>query len=148
MDTVSAATPPLGEQPATPSAPAPAADPGLLASAEALWHDLLALGHDYLRLAALETQRAGESLVSIVLFGIVAGLLVVSAWLGLAGALVLWLIDSRGWNGSLAMLLAVIINLGGAFGFVMAIRAKSKNLRFPATVNSLRPNRDKRSATE
>ena len=83
MDTAPAASPPSGEQPAAPAAPPPAADPGLLASAEALWQDLRALGHDYLRLVALEAQRAGESLVSIVVFGIVVGLLVVSAWLGL-----------------------------------------------------------------
>ncbi|MEO8135960.1 MAG: phage holin family protein [Betaproteobacteria bacterium] len=136
-----------GGQPATPAAPPPPTAPGLMESVEALWHDLLGLGGDYLRLAALETQRAGESLVAIVVFGIVVGVLVVSAWLGLAGALVLWLMEN-GVNGSLAMLAAVLFNLAGAFGFVLAIRAKSYNLRFPATVKSLGPNRDKPIAVE
>ncbi len=146
MTAATSADIPSSEQPA-PSSSAPAVDPGLLASAEALWHDLSGLAHDYLRLAALEAQRAGESLVSIIVFGIVTGLLVVSAWLGLAGALVLWLIGI-GWHASLAMLLAVVINLAGAAGFVFAIRAKSHNLRFPAIVNSLRPRRGLHAADD
>ena len=146
MTAATSADIPAGDQPAAPTAAAPS-DPGLIASAEALWHDLRGLAHDYLRIAALETQRAGESLVAIVIFGIVTGILLVSAWLGLAAALVLWLI-SLGWHGSLALLLAVAINLAGAAGFVFAIRTRSRNLRFPATIASLRPNHDALTTAE
>ena len=111
---------------------------GLIDNASALWVDLKGLAHDHLELAALETRRAGESLVSIVAYGVVVGVLGVSAWLGLAAALVLWLID-RGVPASGALILAVLVNLAGAFGFVLAIRRTSQALRFPATVRALKP---------
>jgi len=130
---------------ATGSVPAqpPAADtgapaPGLIDNAAALWGDLKGLAHDHLELAALETRRAGESLVSIVAYGIVVGVLLVSAWLGLIAALVLWLVD-RGVAASAAVLLAVLVNLVGAGVLVLLIKRTSQALKFPATVRALKP---------
>ena len=124
------------EQPSVAGASAPV--PGLLDNAAALWGDLKGLAHDHLELAALETRQAGESLVWIIAYGIVVGVLCVSAWLGLVAALVLWLVD-RGMPASAAVLLAVVVNLLGAFGFVLAIKKTSQALRFPATVRALKP---------
>ncbi|MGH9578582.1 MAG: hypothetical protein ACRD3R_14175, partial [Terriglobales bacterium] len=53
-------------------------DAGPLENALALWHDLKCLAHDLLRLATLEARRAGESLVAILAYGIVVGVLVSS----------------------------------------------------------------------
>lgn len=111
--------------------------PGLLGNVQALWQDLRGLLHDHLQLAALEAQRAGKSLVNMVIYGVAAAILVVTAWLGLMAAGVLWLID-LGLNSSLALLAAVGVNVGGVLLLVLMIMRASKYLGFPATVRSLK----------
>jgi len=71
--------------------------------------------------------------------------LCVSAWLGIVAALVLWLVD-RGVPASAAVMGAVVLNLLGAFGFVLAIKRTSHALRFPATVRALKPRASPKSA--
>ena len=128
------------ESPTPASAGAVAAnDPGLLEIARALWHDLYGLAHEHLLLAALETQRAGRSLVDMIAYGVAAGILLASAWLGLMGTGVLWIIDS-GVNPKWALLLVVALNIAAAYVLSMMIRRRSHQLRFPATVGSLKPN--------
>ena len=144
MDQARAANPPPG---AEPPVSAPGAELGLIATAEALWADLRGMLHDRLQLAALETQRAAESLVAILAYGIVVGVLAAGAWLSLAGAMVLWLID-QGMPASAALLLAALHNLIGVFGFALAIRRKSRHLRFPATLRSLGPDHAPAAAKE
>ncbi len=136
MDTGRTASPPRDE--AGAPGVAPARDAGLIDNGRALWDDLRGLAHDHLQLAALEARRAAVSLVAILAYGIVAGALVAGAWLGAAGAFVLWLVD-RGVGASAALLVAVLLNLAGALGFAIAIRRRSRYLRFPATVRSLGP---------
>ena len=136
-----------GPQESSIESPGAAVAPGLLDNATALWSDLKGLAHDHLELAALETRRAGESLVTIIAFGIAVGVLCVTAWLGVIAALVLWLVD-RGLAASLAVLLAVALNLVGAFAFVLAIKRTSKALRFPATVRALKPGGGSAPSTE
>lgn len=135
MDAVPAGSAPL-EAPQTDVGGA--SDPGFVDNAVAAWNDLKALAHDHLELAALETKRAGESLVMIVVFGIVAAILLVTAWMGLVAALVLWLatLDLSVW---LAVLIGVVVNLAAAGGLVFAIKARTTALRFPATVRALKP---------
>lgn len=111
-------------------------DPGLLGNSQALWHDLRGLAHDHLQLAALEMQRAGKSLVNMVIYAVAAAILLVSAWLVLVAAGVLWFIDS-GLNGGLALLFAAVLNIAAAFLLFALIRRCSRYLRFPATVRSL-----------
>ena len=113
-------------------------EPGMLDNASALWNDLKSLAHDHLELAALETKRAGESLVSIVVFGIIVAILVVTAWMGLVAALVLWLI-ALGLAPALAVLIGVAVNLAGAAGLVFLIKARTEAFKFPATVRALKP---------
>ena len=124
-----------GRMPGSPGAVAPDA-PGLLENAQALWDDLRGLARDHLQLAALETQRAGKSLVNMVVFAVAAAILLVSAWLGLMGAGVLGLI-AFGLHPSVALLLAVVLNIAAAFVLFTMIRRSSRQLRFPATVRSL-----------
>jgi len=86
---------------------------GLPKEAELLWCELRGLAHDHLQLAALETQRAGESLVTMIAAGMIVAGLLLSAWLGLIGAAVLALISRGIMASGSAVLLAVALNLGG-----------------------------------
>jgi uncharacterized membrane protein YqjE len=108
----------------------------LLEDAQSLLHELGGLTHDRLRLAALETRRAGESLVSMIIAGVMVAFLLSSAWLGLMAAAVLGLID-KGVVASSAILLAVAFNLLIALILCRVMRRKSRYLQFPATLRSL-----------
>ena len=113
-------------------------DSRLLEDVKSLWHEFRGLVHDRLTLAALETRLAGESLVTMVATGVMVAVLLVSAWLGLMGAVVLWLI-SIGVMAGIAMLVAIAANLVFALILYDVIRRQSRHLQFPATLDSLRP---------
>ena len=113
-------------------------DAGLVEGAKSLWHELRGLAHDQLTLAALETRLAGKSLVTMIAAGVMVAGLLISAWLGLMGAAVLWLI-SHGAIASIAILVAVAANLLFALGLYHVSRRQSRHLLFPATRRSLRP---------
>lgn len=103
-----------------------------------LWHELRGLGHDHFLLAALETRRAGESLVTMLVAGIMLAVLISAAWLGLLAAAVLGLIEN-GMVASRAILLAVVFNLLLVLIVYGVIRRKSYYLQFPAILASLQP---------
>ncbi len=113
-------------------------EPDILEDVKSLWAETCGLAHDQLQLAALETKLAGESLVSMIAAGVVVAVLLVTAWLGLVGAGVLALIHS-GVLASIAMLLAVALNVIVAYALYKIIRNKSQNLRWAATLRSLKP---------
>jgi hypothetical protein len=116
--------------------------------AKLLWQELRGLAHDRLELAVLETQRAGESLVAMVVAGMLVAGLVLSAWLGVLGAALLAL-TSRGVmaTGS-ALLLAVALNLAIALMLWRHIGRLSHDLRFPANGRSLEPAASQRQEGE
>lgn len=113
-------------------------EPGLLADAQLLWHELHALSVDRIRLAALETQRAGDSLVSMIIAAVMIAVLLITAWLGLLAAAVLVLIEN-GFVASNVILLAVAATLLLALILIGLTRRKSRFLQFPSTVRSLQP---------
>lgn len=106
--------------------------------AQSLWEAVRRLAHDHLQLAALETALAGQSLVTMIVAGVIVAVLLVSAWLGLETIVVLLLIQN-GVFASVAVLAVVGVNLAIALVLYGVIRRKSRNLRFPATLRSLRP---------
>ena len=114
------------------------ATPGLLEQLVDLGHEWAGRAHDHLTLAALETRLAGRSLVIMIAAGVMIAVLVISAWLGLMAALILWL-SSLGVAVALGLTLATGANLLAAVGLVGLVRRQSHNLRFPATLRSLRP---------
>jgi uncharacterized membrane protein YqjE len=118
---------------------ATSSDPGLSKEAELLWCELRGLAHDHLQLAALETQRAGESLVTMITAGMIVAGLLLSAWLGLMGVAVLELTGSGVMANDNALLLAVAVNLLVALILCGVIRRRSHHLRFPANTRSLQP---------
>jgi hypothetical protein len=122
---------------------AASSDPGHVAAvpqeAKLLWQALRGLAHDRLELAALETQRAGESLVAMVVAGMLVAGLLLSAWLGLLGAAILALSSLGVMATGSALLLAVVLNLVIALILRREIRRLSHGLRFPANARSLEP---------
>lgn len=117
---------------------APPVNSGLIDNIKGLWHELRVLAHDQLTLAALETKLAGKSLVTMIAAGVMVALLLISAWIGLMGAAVLWLVSIEV-MASVAMLLAVAANLALAAILYVVIRQQSRRLLFPSTLRSLRP---------
>lgn len=126
----------------TPGQAATCGDPvkasGVLEDVQSLWQELRGLSHDRVLLAALETQRAGGSLVSMIMAGVMVAVLLIGAWLGLQAAAVLWLVE-HGVVASNAILLAVVFNLLFSLILCAVIRRNSRYLQFPATLRSLRP---------
>jgi uncharacterized membrane protein YqjE len=114
-------------------------DASVLEDAQGVWHEVIGLSHDRLLLAGLETQRAGLSLVHMVMSGILVAGLLGGAWLGLLAAAVLGLVEN-GVMASSAILVAVALNLLLALIFCRSIRHKSHYLKFPATIRSLHHN--------
>ena len=112
---------------------------GLLKETTQLWDELHGLAHDHLQLAALETQRAGESLVTMITAGMIVAGLLLGAWLGLMGAAILALTGSGLMETDRALLLAVAVNLLAALVLCGVIRRRSHHLRFPANTGSLQP---------
>ena len=122
---------------------ATSSDPGVRAGlpeeAQLLWYELRGLARDHLRLATLETQRAGESLVTMIAAGMMVAGLLLGAWLGLMGAAVLALASRGVMESDSALLLAVALNLLVALALCGVIRRRSHHLRFPANTRGPRP---------
>ena len=116
----------------------PVSDSGVMEDAQSLWHELRGLTHDRFRLAALETQRAGESLIVMIVSAVMVAVLLISAWLGLMVAAVFELVE-YGIAASSSILLAVAFNLLLTLILCGVIRRKSCYLQFPATLRSLHP---------
>jgi uncharacterized membrane protein YqjE len=110
----------------------------LLEDTRALWHELRGLSHDRFQLAALETQQAGVSLVNMIMAGMLVAGLLCGAWMGLLSAAVLGMVE-HGVMVRSAILLAVALNLLLALVFCRVIYRKSRYLKFPATLHSLKP---------
>ncbi len=116
----------------------PMSSSGVLEDVQSLWYELRGLTHDRFRLAALETQRAGESLVAMIVAGVMLAILLSGAWLGLMVAVVLWLVE-HGLAASSGLLLAVAVNVLVVLIPYAVILRKRRYLRFPATLRSLQP---------
>ena len=116
---------------ASTSAPS-RASPGLLQSIKALLQELPGLVSDRVELLSLELKRAGAALAQIVVLGVVAALLGLTAWVLLWGAIVSGLV-TLGLHVGLAMLAALLMN--GAAAAVVLTRMKKQVglLQLPAT---------------
>lgn len=110
----------------------------LLEDVRLLWHDWRGLTHDHLKLAALEAKRASTSLVSMIVAGLIMGVLLISTWVGLMVAAALALIQSNFVGEIEAILLLAAANLVVALLLFWFIRRKSRYLLFPETVYSFR----------
>jgi len=91
---------------------------------------------DLFRLFSLEVRRAGLTLVWMVALGAMAAMLIVTAWLGLMGALALWAV-SLGLTWISALVAVAMVNLVTAAIVVFSCVSLSRNLLFPATQRQL-----------
>lgn len=125
-------------QPAVPPAavPEPPPEPSLWSTLQALLHELPGLVGDRVRLASLELRRAGIALAQIVALGVVAAILLVTAWLatwvGIGGALITF---GLAWGWALVVIIA--INVGAAWFAISHARSLLGLLGLPATVRQL-----------
>lgn len=101
------------------------------------WANLRALVQDHALLAVLEVQRAGVSLVKMIIAGIVISILIVSAWMGIVAAVIGWAIGA-GVNWAVAILVAALANIAVAVGLAFWAKKQVPDLLFAATVRQLR----------
>ena len=125
---------------ATRSSPADSGSrPDLVEQLRGLERELRAIVHDVVHLAALETRRAGESLVRITAMGFLVALLVCSAWLSVAGWAGILLVENNVLSRDGAMLCVAAVNALVALFVIALIRRESRNLLMAATVHFLKP---------
>jgi len=91
---------------------------------------------DFLELLSLETRRAGLALVWMVACGVVAAILVVTAWLGFMAALALWFV-SLGIPWATAVIVISLANLLAAAIMTSVCMRMSRGLLFSATRRQL-----------
>ena len=101
------------------------------------WTNVKGLVHDHTLLAVLELQRAGISLVKMVAAGIIISILVVSAWMALVAAAVVWAVGA-GASWGLALVVAAIVNIVVAVGIAFWGKSQVPDLLFAATLRQLR----------
>lgn len=99
--------------------------------------NLKALVQDHALLAVLEVQRAGVSLVKMIVAGIVISILVVSAWMGIVAAIVGFAVG-QGADWSLAILIAALVNIGIAVALGFYAKKQLPDLLFAATLRQLK----------
>jgi hypothetical protein len=105
--------------------------------ARALWANGKCLVRDHTLLALLEVQRASIALVKILGAAVIISVLVVSAWMALVTAFVVWLVGA-GMNVGVAIVIAAVINLIAAGALAFWIKSQIPELLFAATVRQLK----------
>jgi uncharacterized membrane protein YqjE len=101
------------------------------------WTNVKGLVHDHALLAVLELQRAGVSFVKMVAAGIIISILVVSAWMALVAAAVVWAVGA-GANWSVALVVAAVVNIAVGVGLAFWARNQIPDLLFAATLRQLK----------
>ena len=116
---------------------APPSPPPLTQRIVTLVADTRELLCDHLELAALEARSAGASLVRTLCAAVVISLLVVTAWLALVAAGIVWVTDAGvGW--AVAVACAALANVLLAAGVAWWLRSQARDLLFAATLRHLR----------
>jgi hypothetical protein len=113
--------------------------PDLAEEFRGLERELRSVVHDYACLAALETRRAGESLVKITAMGFLVAVLVCSAWLSAAGWAGIVLVENNVLSRGGALLFIAAANVLIALVVIVLIRRESRHLLMSATVHFLKP---------
>jgi len=108
----------------------------ILQQALSLWRELPGLVSDRVELLALELQRAGRALALILILGLSATLLVMTAW-ALLWALAVSLLLKIGLALWGALLIAVVVNLAAAALLAWRVMALLPQLNLPKTRSHL-----------
>lgn len=113
-------------------------DGSLTAAVATLWLGFRQRLFLQLQLLTLETQRAAQSLVHMLILALFAALLLISGWLGVLGIGVL-LLKSLGLSTLLALSCVLMLNMIALLFCLKLIRLQSCYLCFPATMALLKP---------
>jgi hypothetical protein len=129
------AGPRTGERPDDDPAAAERPD-GLAAAAFAVWNDLRGALHERARLLTLEVRLAGLTLVQLVLYAVMVAVLIVSAWIGLMGALVVGIV-SIGLHWGIGLAAGIVLNLAFAAWLVRSMFALIDRMDLQASLRRL-----------
>jgi uncharacterized membrane protein YqjE len=111
--------------------------PGLGDLLARLLAETRSLVSDYALLSVLDARRAAMQLAWLLSSGLVVAVLLVTAWLALVVAMVVWLLGERvGWPGALAI--GALLNVVGAGGLVWWIRSLAVEMPFTALLRQLK----------
>ena len=128
---------------AAPAADAPAHSPGVRAERPLPTAGVLdelsgafasarAALSSFLDLMSLEARRAGLTLMWMVVWGFVAAICIVVAWVGLTAALAMWAV-SLGFSPIAAVIAVAVINLAAGAVLIYVCIGMSRDLLFSAT---------------
>jgi uncharacterized membrane protein YqjE len=112
------------------------AAPSLAQMLLALVHDVPGLISDRVHLLALELRRARQSFLQLLLMGLAAGILALTAWIAL-WALFAVVVVAMGLPWSGVLLLILLLNGAGVWFILGRTRALVENLTLPATLRHL-----------
>lgn len=102
------------------------------------WLQAKALAYDQLQLLTLEGERVANSMVALLVFGLLAGLLALTLWFAALAQTIL-LAQHYGLSLAQALALAMVANLVALWLVLRRCAHYSSLLRFPATMQSLQP---------
>lgn len=112
-------------------------EPGLGELLGRLFSDTRQLVADFAHLAVLDARRAGVHLAMLLSAGLIIAILVVTAWMGLVAAGIVWMFD-KGVSWPLAIALAALVNVVGAAGLAWWARHLVSEMPFTALLRQLR----------
>lgn len=121
-----------------PANPPTARDSSLITAIATLWLGVRQRFYMQLQLLTLETQRAAQSLVNMLILALFAALLLISCWLGLLTIGVL-LLKTAGLSTLAALCCVLLLNLLALLTCLKLIRQQSSYLRYPASMALLKP---------
>jgi len=105
-------------------------------AAFAVWNDLRCALHERARLLTMEVRLAGLTLVQLVFYAVVVAVLVVSAWIGLMGALVVGLVN-LGLHWGVGLAVGIVLNLACAAWLVRSMVALIDRMDLQASLRRL-----------
>lgn len=105
---------------------------GVLAELSSALASARAALSSFLDLVSLEARRAGLALMWLVVWGFVAAICIVGAWLGLMAAVAMWAV-SLGFPPIAAVIAVALINLVAAALLIYVCIGISRDLLFSAT---------------
>lgn len=102
----------------------------------ALSQTMLAIVHDIVRLAALEIQLAGKSLIALVGLFLLMGFLIATVWFGLMAALAFWMASVFS-SWLVGLMIVVGVNILLAASVLLLMMKCRQNLKLSATRRQL-----------
>jgi hypothetical protein len=101
------------------------------------WEGLRGSLHERLQLLTLEARLAGLALVQLIFYAVVAGVLVVTAWLALNAGVVAGLVNA-GLHWAVGLAIGIVLNLAVAVLLVRSMAGLVHRMDFEATLRRLR----------